>query len=83
MSTALADVAVLQSAFEILEDSAKVTATLVKLCGEVPVAGRQVHDANIAATMLANGERRLLTFNPADFRRFGERIQLIDMESQP
>ena len=35
------------------------------------------HDANIVATMLAYGERRLLTFNPADFRRYGNRIELI------
>ena len=27
--------------------------------------------------MLAYGERRLLTFNTADFRRFGDRIELI------
>ena len=47
---------------------------LTSLCREVPVAGRQVHDANIAATMLAHGERRLLTFNAQDFRRYGERI---------
>ena len=29
------------------------------------------------ATMLAHGERRLLTFNTADFRRFGDRIDLV------
>ena len=48
---------------------------LVVLCREFPVAGKQIHDANIAATMLAHGERRLLTFNTRDFRRFGEGIE--------
>ncbi len=38
---------------------------------------RQVHDANIVATMLAHGERLLLTFNHADFRRYGDRIALV------
>ena len=33
-------------------------------------------DANIVVTMLAHGERRLLTFNAADVRRYGDRIQL-------
>jgi hypothetical protein len=27
----------------------------------------EVHDANVVATMLAHGERRLLTFNETDF----------------
>lgn len=35
------------------------------LCSRFRFGGRQVHDANIVATMLANGERRLLTFNGA------------------
>ena len=50
---------------------------LIALCQEVPLAGKQVHDANIVATMLAHGERRLLTFNASDFQRFGERIEPI------
>ena len=41
------------------------------------VSGRQIHDANIVATMLAHGEHRLLTFNAADFRRYGNRIELV------
>ena len=59
------------------EDGAHVTDMFVSLCREVPLAGKQVHDANIVATMLAHGERRLLTFNASDFRRYGERIELI------
>ena len=66
----------LDRAFEVLEDGARVTETLVSLCREVDVGGRQIHDANIVATMLAHGERRLLTFNAADFRRYGDRIEL-------
>ena len=51
----------------------------MELCRDVPVAGRQVHDANIVATMVAHGERRLLTFNAADFRRYGDRIELVNL----
>ena len=77
MPDALNDLDRLTRAFEVLEDGPAVTETLVALCREVPVGGRQIHDANIVATMLAHGERRLLTFNTADFRRYGDRIALV------
>ena len=74
---ALDDVDRLIASFEILEDGPRVTESLITLCREVPVSGSQIHDANIVATMLARGERRLLTFNTADFRRYGDRIELV------
>ena len=77
MSDALLDVRRFASAFEVLEDSQAVTDMLATLCRDVRVAGKQVHDANIVATMLTHGERRLATFNPKDFRRYGQRVQLV------
>ena len=77
LSEALDDVDKLLDTYSLLEDGPAVTETLVRLCREVLVGGRQIHDANIVATMLAHGERRLLTFNTSDFRRFGERIDLV------
>ena len=74
---ALDDVNRLVNIFEILEDGPVVTELLTMLCREIDVGGRQVHDANIVATMLAHGERRLLTFNTTDFRRYGDRIELV------
>ena len=74
---ALDDVDRLAATFEVLEDGPLVTDWLVSLCRQVPVGGRQIHDANIVATMLAYGERRLLTFNTSDFRRYGDRIELV------
>lgn len=74
---ALDDVARLMDNFEILEDGPVVTDFLITLCREIPVGGRQIHDANIIATMLAYGERRLLTFNTMDFLRYGDRIELV------
>ena len=64
--------------FEILEDGPQVTDTLIQLCRETPIGGRQIHDANIVATMLAHGENRLLTFNTSDFQRFTNRIQIVN-----
>jgi predicted nucleic acid-binding protein len=40
------------------------------------VKGKQVHDANIVATMLANGVRRLATLNIEDFKRFEDEIAI-------
>jgi len=49
-----------------------VTAQLVKLMGDFQIGGKQVHGANIVATMLAYGIPSLLTHNVKDFQRFGE-----------
>ena len=66
--------------FAVLEDSPEVWARLVELSRYCRFAGRQVHDANVVATMLAHGVRRLLTYNAGDFRRFAS---FIDIESLP
>ena len=75
---ALNDVNRLLVTYAILEDGPAVTTWLLALLREFPMGGRQIHDANIVATMLAHGERRLLTFNTADFRRFGDYIELVN-----
>jgi predicted nucleic acid-binding protein len=78
MAEALADVAGFSTDFELLEDGPEVGKRLVELCRLVPIAGRQVQDANIVATMLAHGENRLLTMNRSDFRRFEPRIEIVE-----
>ena len=42
--------------------------------------GKQVHDANIVATMLAFDVPRLITYNGADFQRFAGLIT-VDSET--
>jgi predicted nucleic acid-binding protein len=64
---AAADAATFAARFTILEDGPAVWDRLFELCRRYSFGGRQVHDANVVATMLAYGERRLLTFNEADF----------------
>jgi len=63
--------------FAVLEDGPAVWAELMTLTRSFAFGGKQVHDANIVATMLAHGETRLLTFNDADFRRFGSLIDVV------
>ena len=81
MPDAIRDVDWFLSVFDILEDGPDVTRALTALCREVHVGGRQIHDANIVATMLAHGEGRLLTFDGEDFRRYGNRIEIVDPAS--
>lgn len=49
---------------------------LIDLGSRYQVQGKQIHDANIVATMLTHGINRLVTFNPGDFKRFDE-IELV------
>ena len=77
LAQATADAATFARLFRVLEDGPVVWNELMALSRNHSFAGRQVHDANIVATMLAHGERRLLTFNDADFRRFSGRIDVV------
>ena len=77
LAQAVADTAAFVREFTVLEDGPLVWDRLVMLSRRYSFAGRQVHDANIVATMLAHGERRLLTFNGADFRRFARLIEVV------
>lgn len=73
---AAADARRLSHAFFVADENEAVAHHLLDLVHRLGVQGRQIHDANIVATMLANGIRRLLTFNLADFRRFEPLIAL-------
>jgi predicted nucleic acid-binding protein len=77
LAQAIADTAAFVRQFTVLEDGPLVWDRLVMLSRRYSFAGRQVHDANIVATMLAHGDRRLLTFNGADFRRFARLIEVV------
>ncbi len=77
IAEALADVDRLSRTLNIAEDGPEVFSELCLLLGRVAVGGKQVHDANIAATMLAYGIPRLFTFNEADFRRFVPLIEVV------
>jgi predicted nucleic acid-binding protein len=77
LSEAIADTLVFTQRFTVLEDGPAVWEQLTELGRRYSFGGRQVHDANIVATMLAYGKRRLLTFNGPDFRRFNELIEIV------
>lgn len=66
----------LETHFQVADDTAAVTSRLVKLMGDVTIGGKQVHDANIVATMQAYGIPALLTHNTKDFERFDKMIRI-------
>jgi predicted nucleic acid-binding protein len=68
-----------QNQMHVADETAAVTRNLVALLQLVPVGGKQVHDANIVATMQAVGVTRLLTANPGDFARFAHLITVIPL----
>jgi predicted nucleic acid-binding protein len=65
--------------FEILTDSATTADRLYQLLREVDRCGKQVHDANIVATMLDADVTTLLTANVKDFRRFESYISVLSL----
>ncbi len=65
--------------FRIAEDNAWVTERLLELVSQIPVGGKQIHDANIVATMQVYGLGRLLTHNVGDFRRFAQFIEVVPL----
>jgi predicted nucleic acid-binding protein len=79
MTTLIADVQFFETKFHIAEDGPAVTFHHLNLLAAIPCAGKQIHDANIAATMLAHAIPRLLTHNTADFNRFAAHLTVIPM----
>ncbi|MEQ8467959.1 type II toxin-antitoxin system VapC family toxin [Coleofasciculus sp. E1-EBD-02] len=75
----IARVRFFQDHFRVAEDNAQVIERLLRLMEEIPIGGRQVHDANIVATMLVYGIDQLLTHNVADFNRFSGLITVLPL----
>jgi predicted nucleic acid-binding protein len=65
--------------FQVADETPEVTAVLVRLLREVGARGRQIHDANVVATMLACGVPTLLTDNVQDFRRYESLITVLPL----
>lgn len=76
-TTSASDVAAFQRMFRVADDTAAVTANLLRLIQAMPIGGKLVHDANLVATMQANGISRILTHNTRDFVRFGALITVV------
>jgi predicted nucleic acid-binding protein len=68
----LAQIQTLLPSLMILDEPLASADLLRTLVQRYQIRGKNVHDANIVAVMLAHGVRRLATYNQADFERFDE-----------
>jgi predicted nucleic acid-binding protein len=69
----------IRAGFVVLDENAATVDRLVELLKAVPTYGKQVHDANIVATMLTYGVSTLLTHNTTDFDRFKSLIRIVPL----
>jgi len=72
----LAALARWRSSCAVLDDDKAVLAGLLDLVRRHDAKGKQVHDANVVATMRANGIARLATFNVGDFQRYEDEVRI-------
>lgn len=69
-------VGTIRSLFRVADDTDSVTTHLLTLLHTHPTSGKQVHDANVIATMIAYGIDTLVTLNIDDMKRFADVISL-------
>jgi predicted nucleic acid-binding protein len=81
LSRLIAEVDLYAAQFRVAEDNSDVTDQLLTLLQQFPAGGKQIHDANIVATMQTYGIPRLLTHNGADFARYASIITVIPLVS--
>jgi predicted nucleic acid-binding protein len=74
------DVSAFAGQFRVAEDGPEVTEQLLAHVVAANVRGKQIHDANIVATMRVYGIRRLLTHNVRDFTRFAESVSVMALD---
>lgn len=66
--------------FQIADETTAVRDKLLELLQQYPTQGKQVHDANLVATMLVYEIDTLLTLNVDDLKRFEDKIKIISLE---
>lgn len=74
---AVANVRAIRERTTLLAEDSRVADRLLGLLADVECLGKQVHDANLVATMLVHGIPAIVTANQADFARFERHISLI------
>ncbi len=74
---ALGNVRAIRERTTLLAEDSNVADRLLGLLADVGCSGKQVHDANLIATMLVHGVGAVVTMNLEDFARFGQHVSLI------
>lgn len=79
INVAVSEARLVEARFHVADEDAQVTEGLFDLLLRIPAGGKQIHDANIVATMQANGRTHLLTENTSDFARFSQLITIVPL----
>jgi predicted nucleic acid-binding protein len=74
---ALGNVRAIRERTIVLAEDSRVTDRLLGLLADVECGGKQVHDANVVATMLVHGIDTVVTMNTGDFARFDRYVSLV------
>ena len=77
LADALGNVRAIRGRTTLLAEDSKVADRLLGLLADVECRGKQVHDANLVATMLVHGVGIVVTMNLEDFSRFERHVGLI------
>lgn len=72
----------IRGGFTLVDENAATIDRLAELLKTIPTQGKQVHDANIVATMLTYGVSTLLTHNTVDFARFTALIRIVPLTEE-
>ena len=81
LAPVLVNIATFHAAYRVVEDTLVVSQTLLSLVQSVTIGGRQIHDANVVATMMAVGISTLYTHNTAHFERFRSYITILPLQA--
>jgi len=76
---AIANVRALRARLNLLSEDVKVSGRLLELLDTIECRGKQVHDANVVATMLVHGIDTVVTLNVDDFARFGHPVRVVGL----
>lgn len=76
---AVSNVRAIRERTAFLAEDARVADRLQGLLADVKCKGKQVHDANVIATLLAHGIGAIVTMNVADFARFERYVNLVEL----
>lgn len=68
----LVQIQALLASLTVLDEPLAAADLLRALVQQYQIRGKNIHDANVVAVMLAHGVHRLATYNSADFQRFDE-----------
>jgi antitoxin (DNA-binding transcriptional repressor) of toxin-antitoxin stability system len=74
---AVGNVRAIRDRTTVLEEDSRVADRLMRLLDDVECGGKQVHDANMIATMLVHGVGTVVTMNTDDFARFTSYVSLM------